>query len=305
MHSYMLCGWRTLSEIPLTGVSPLLNDAGTFDVVIRVATGSSPLAKVNGRFVFQHSADISLIKIEDVADFEIKRGRQIRVWPAAGVTQKDIEIFLFGQAWATLCHQRGILPLHASAIVTGKGITGFSGHSGAGKSTTAALLASLGYELITDDILPVSFNSNSIPGAWPFLRRLKLHLDPIEQLAFTPAEMVSETLDKEKYFVHPKQTGNNEWSRLERLSLLENDVTDVRAPIEQITGAEAVRALVDQTYHFKFILDTRCFGDHLAFCTQLASKILIYRLRRTPLNDAGEKFGSLICGHLERAPALR
>ena len=123
-----------------------------------------------------------------------------------------------------------MLPLHASAIVTGKGITAFAGHSGAGKSTTAALLNSLGYELIADDILPVSFNQNSIPGAWPYLRRLKLHRDPIIQLAFTPTEMVSETLDKEKYFVRPKRTGDDKWRRLERLYLLENDVTDFARP---------------------------------------------------------------------------
>jgi hypothetical protein len=237
--------------------------------------------------------------MENVADFEIRGGRQIRVWPAAGATQKDIEIFLFGPAWATLCHQRGMLPLHASAIVTGKGITAFAGHSGAGKSTTAALLNSLGYELIADDILPVSFNQNSIPGAWPYLRRLKLHRDPITQLAFTPTEMVSETLDKEKYFVRPKRAGDDKWRRLERLYLLENDVTDPDVPIEQLTGADAVHALVDQTYHFNFIFDTRRFGDHLAFCRRLASKVLIYRLRRSPLGDAGKKLGSVICAHLE------
>ena len=91
--------------------------------------------------------------------------------------QKDIEILLFGPVWAALCHQRGLLPLHASAIVTRGGIAAFAGHRGAGKSTTAALLSLLGYELVTDDVLPVSFNQNSVPGAWPYLRRLKLQSD--------------------------------------------------------------------------------------------------------------------------------
>jgi len=218
---------------------------------------------------------------------------------------KDIEIFLFGPAWATLCHQRGTLPLHASAIVTGTGITAFAGHSGAGKSTTGALLSSLGYELIADDILPVSFNQDSIPGAWPYLRRLKLHRDPINQLALSATEVVSETLDTEKYFVRPRHTGDDKWRRLERLYLLEHDVIDSHVPIEQITGADAVRALVDQTYHFNFILGTRRFGDHLAFCTRLASKIPVYRLRRPqlPLVDAEKKLASLIRAHLQEAGA--
>jgi hypothetical protein len=272
-----------------------VDDEGNPDVTIEVATGRSPMAKSASRFAFQHTPECSFIRIEGVADFEVRGARQIRVWPAVGTTQKEIEIFLLGPAWATLCHQRGMLPLHASAIVTGTGITAFSGHSGTGKSTTAALLGSLGYELIADDILSVSFNHDSIPGAWPYLRRLKLHQDPIIQLALPLGERVSETLDKEKFFVHPKRAGDHKWRRLERLYLLENDVTNSSSPIKQITGADAVRALVDQTYHFKFIIDTRRLGDHLAFCTLLASKILIYRLRRSP----GEKLRSLIQAHVE------
>ncbi len=299
-HSYMICGWRTHSEVPLTGVPPLVTDAGNLDVVIQIASGHSPISKAQSRFTFQHSTECSLMRIRDVADFEISEGRQIRIWPAVGATQKDIEIFLYGPAWATLCHQRGTLPLHASAIVTGKGITAFAGHSGAGKSMTAGLLNSFGYELIADDILPVSFDRNSIPGAWPYLRRLKLHRNPIIKLALTPGERVSETLDKDKYFVYPNRAADDRWRSLERLYLLENDVTGSHPPIEQIAGADAVRALVDQTYHFSFILATRRVGDHLAVCARLASEILIYRLRRSPFNDE-KKLSSLICAHLEDA----
>jgi hypothetical protein len=118
-----------------------------------------------------------------------------------------------------------------------------------------------------------------IPGAGS-LRRLKLHLDPITQFGLTPTETVSENLDNEKYFVRPERTGEDKWRRLQRLYLLENDVRASGAPLEQITGAEAVRVLVDQTYHFSFVLGTRRFGDHLEFCTRLASKIFIYRLRQ-------------------------
>jgi hypothetical protein len=303
IHPYVLCGWRTRSEIPLTGVPTSTNNRESLDVVIEIANGRSPITNSAGRFVFQHSAECSLIRIKDIADFEIGEGRQIRVWPAPRAAYKDIEIFLFGPAWATLCHQRGMLPLHASAIITKKGITAIAGHSGSGKSTTAAVLTSLGYELIADDILPVSFNQHSIPGAWPYIQRLKLHRDLILQLAFTATELVSETIDKEKYFVRPKRTGENKWSRLERLYVLESDITASHFSIEEITGADAVSALVDQTYHFNFILGTRRLGEHLAFCTRLASKIPIYRLRHSPVSDERKMLGSLICAHIEGAGA--
>src|SRR5262245_65922798 len=110
MHAYMLCGLRTHSEIPLTGVPTLANDAGNLDVAIQVASGSSSMAKSLSGFVFHHTTECSLIRIEDIADFEIRDGRQIRVWPAAEAKQKDMEIFLFGPEWVNLCLQRGVLP---------------------------------------------------------------------------------------------------------------------------------------------------------------------------------------------------
>ena len=258
-----------------------------------------PCSKCSRRI--EHSFLRSYIRIDNVADFEITEGREIRVWPATGAAQKDIEIFLLGPAWATLCHQRRILPLHASAIATETGIIALAGHPGAGKSTIAAMLSTLNHELIADDILPVGFNEDLIPGAWPYLRRLKLHRDLITRLAFTPAEKVSENLDKDKYFVHPKFRGADKWRRLERIYLLEKDVTGSHYLIEPLTGADAVRALVDQTYHFDFILGTRQFGEHLAFCARLASKVAIYRLRWTPLSALTGEFGSLIHQHLKGA----
>ena len=98
------------------------------------------------------------MRIKSVADFEVIKGRQICIWPATQATQKDIEIFLLGPVWATLCHQRQILPLHASAISTEDGVVAFAGHSGAGKSYLAALMTSLGFKLVADDILPISLN---------------------------------------------------------------------------------------------------------------------------------------------------
>jgi hypothetical protein len=86
--------------------------------------------------------------------------------------------------------------------------------------------------------------------------------------------------------------------RLDRVYLLEIDPTCPHVSIDQINGAEAVRALIDQTYHFNFILDSGRVRDHLALCAYLASKITVYRLRRSPSVRAGIELGSIICAHL-------
>src|SRR5262249_35426023 len=190
-------------------------DGESVNIVIQLLSVNSPLARSSDRSnwaIFEHSIERSLISIEGIADFEVSCGQRISVWPAAGATKKDIELFLFGPVWATLCHQRGLLPLHASAIMTNRGIAAFAGHSGAGKSTLAAYMGAFGYELVTDDILPLSFGQDTAPGAWPYLRRLKLRGNPITQLSLTATETVSERLDKEKYFVRPEFAADDKWS---------------------------------------------------------------------------------------------
>ena len=279
-RAYNLCGWQTVSEIPFTGVRPLASDCRGADVTIQIASGRSPIRGSARGPVFDHSAECSLIRIENAADFLVSDGRQIDIWPAVGAARKDIEIFLCGPVWAALCHQRGILPLHASAVLTGRGVVAFAGHPGAGKSTTAAAMASLGYPLVADDIVPISLNGNSLPGAWPYLCRLKLHMSAIDEIGLTATEPVGDSLDKDKFFVVPRRRAARRWRRLERIYLLENDPTWSRISIERIDGAEVARALIDQTYHFQFILGTRCLGDHLAFCAAVAGKTPMYRVRR-------------------------
>jgi hypothetical protein len=297
----MLGGWRIRSDIPFAGVRPLRRGEDA-DITISIAPGDSPaVAKNFGQDVIEHSGEGWLIKIRGIADYEIIAGRQIRIWPAAGVAQKDIEIFLFGLAWATLCHQRGLLPLHASAISTRRGIVAFAGRSGAGKSTTAAWMTSLGHDFVTDDMLPISFDRNGIPGARPYLRRFKLQADPITRLSLTPMEIVSETRDNEKYFVPAKNVAEDKWHRLDRIYVLDTGSAESQARIEQITGADSVRALVDHTYYLDYVLDSRRFGDHLALCTRLALKVPVYRLRLPPLLRADACLQTLIGAHVGNA----
>jgi hypothetical protein len=191
------------------------------------------------------------------------------------------------------------LPLHASAITTKQGITAFAGPSGAGKSTTATLMGLLGYELVSDDMLPISFNQQEVPGAWPCQRRLKLQSGPIAQLALVPAELVSESLAGGKYFVCPKSVADDKWAKIDRIYLLESDSAFSRDSIAKIAGAEAARALIDHTYYLDFVTDSRRFRDHLALCTRLAAKVPVYRLHLSPSSRIDTRLRSLICMHLE------
>jgi hypothetical protein len=72
-------------------------------------------------------------------------------------------------------------PLHATAVLTDRGVVAFLGNSGDGKSTLAALFVQHGCKLVTDDMLVLERDS----GRWlvqPGPPRLKLYRDMADHL---------------------------------------------------------------------------------------------------------------------------
>ena len=71
------------------------------------------------------------------------------------LTSDDAVVYLLGPVLGFVMRLRGIVPLHASAVMIRSGAVAFLGQAGAGKSTTAGALAALGYRVLSDDLLPL------------------------------------------------------------------------------------------------------------------------------------------------------
>ena len=83
-------------------------------------------------------------------------GSLVEAWwnpPLAGVDAAD---YLLGSVLAFVLRLRGAVPLHASAVVIDERAVLFAGAAGAGKSSTAAAFALLGYPVLSDDIVVVA-----------------------------------------------------------------------------------------------------------------------------------------------------
>lgn len=87
-----------------------------------------------------------------------------------------------------IAYQRGLLPLHASAIDTGEACVAFCGGSGAGKSTLAAALAQAGYPLLCDDLV-MAHPDGGGSVVWPAIMRPKLTQHSIDLLGGAVAEL--------------------------------------------------------------------------------------------------------------------
>ena len=93
-------------------------------------------------------------------------------WDEERSTLEDTTAYLLGSILGIILRLRGTISLHASAIVVNGQAIAIVGGSGAGKSTTAAAFAELGYPILSDDVVPlVKQGSNYwVQPAYPRLR---------------------------------------------------------------------------------------------------------------------------------------
>jgi hypothetical protein len=82
-------------------------------------------------------------------------GKNIWCVPPPGTAVEDTATYLTGPIFSFVLRLRGVLAFHASAVQVGGVALVIAGPHGAGKSTTAAALASYGCPIVTDDVLRV------------------------------------------------------------------------------------------------------------------------------------------------------
>ena len=183
---YALCGWRVASAIALPDLPRWSSDARVPDVTI--VLGEVPImdAPVFQTALVQIDAQgRARFGMDAVADYLVARGAQITVAPRTALEDPAIRLFLLGSGLGFLCHQRGVLPLHAaSAVVDGSAIC-FAGASGSGKSTLIDAFARRGYAILSDDVSPLD-TSDGASRILPSLRRIRMWRDSLVNAGWSP-----------------------------------------------------------------------------------------------------------------------
>lgn len=110
---------------------------------------------------------------DDDAEFLIDaRGTEVWArWPET-LTIDDVGPYIAGPILGFVLLLRGVTSLHASAVVVDDQAVAFLGPPGAGKSTTAAAFARLGFPVLSDDIVALEDHEESflVNSGYPWLR---------------------------------------------------------------------------------------------------------------------------------------
>jgi energy-coupling factor transporter ATP-binding protein EcfA2 len=294
-----------MSDFPLIGVHACHDEAADDDAVM-IRRGSIPDGSDSAAAMFREGRHIAgsngkevLLDFPNVGRFLVRDGNEILVESAPGSDEGEVRAYLFGTAFGVLCHQRGIAPLHASAIDTADGCVAFVGPSGAGKSTLVAALARLGHEVIADDVCFLQLDSKGNLGVRPGIGRIRLWEEAIHALGCAGPGVEREMHGYNKYFVPVRQLQNPfEHRRLHRVYEL-HPTPNGASTMTPLHGTAAVEVLMQNIYRLGL---AECLGYKpraFAVCAAAARDVPVFRFSRPKDFTALEKAVEFLVAHLQ------
>lgn len=272
MFSYLAYGLGVHSALPLPEF--VCAEAGC-DVTIQLDTQApffpSPLPPERYLTVTQEEAILSLAQ---VGTFRVCHGKEIWVTPAAEADEALLRLYITGTLMALLLYQRGLLPLHASAVEIQGEAVAFLGESGWGKSSLAAALHQRGHRILTDDVTAVDIKTIP-PQVYPAFPQLKLHPKTAASLGYDrePLLMLHPLEEKRGFrFAHHFSAT---LSPLQAIYLLDEGP---RQHIDPVDKQMAIVELIRHSYPTRLLQQGS--SAHFLHSVALVQQVPIYRLVR-------------------------
>jgi hypothetical protein len=274
----------------------LLEIEGEADITIR-------FGQVNHAAVIQNNfGDYFAGEIVDIAKFSLERGCQVTIDPVPGVDEDILRTVLLGPVLCILLRQRGLLVLHASAVnIEGQAVA-FMGGSGWGKSTLATAFHTQGYEVLTDDVMPIQMDSG-YPLVFPAYPQFKVWKDAIVSLGHNTDNLSPIFKDAPKLSYKFSHGFRQTPLKLYRIYLL--DKGDEHK-ISEIHPQEAFVNLVRHSRAIASVTHQEFVTQHLKLSTELIEHVSFRLFTRKPsLEDVPELVNIIVNDVVENIDALK
>jgi hypothetical protein len=293
---YAYAGLLVASEIPLPEWSPfeVAEHAGDPDVVISVEEDPSDPDFPPGGDRRVITAGEHRFRVPGVGYFRVHKGREIVVAPARGVALHQLRPWLLGSAWGSLCYQRGLFLIHASAVLVGAEAVLFCARAKGGKSTMAAQLHTMGHPLLSDDLGNLDIPADGPPTLYPSAPRLKLWSDTLDELGWSIEHLEPDHTRAGKF--HVMRTANNfvRPAPVRGIYLLEWGELGMR----RLSGLTALRRFLSASIYRTGLLESAGrLAQHSRGSITLLQRVPVWEVRRPRDLSAMGKTADLLAGH--------
>lgn len=211
--------------------------------------------------------------------FLVREGSDVAIHPDPHRAHAEVAQALAGIVMGVLLHQRGQLPLHASAVAHGKNGILLLGRRGAGKSTLAAHLHQRGYRVLCDDYCALDLSEEGPIRLMQGTRYLKLEREAVEGLGLAVQALIRLPTKKTKYrYPIDDDTTGNSPARLRAIVLLASGDRDV---IEPVGSVHALHLLWRFIYRRGYLKGLGLIDAHFRLCSQVAATVPVWQLKRS------------------------
>ena len=300
--TYSVFGLQLSSNLPIPELIPENTSASNPDVILHMAASPYTAGEISSdpetltyTSAYTDEAGQPALRIWKIADGDLLRlayydGMQFWMnrkgtelwaqWPN-NLKIEDTATYLLGPVLGLLLRLRGVTCLHASAVAVADHAIAFVGSEGAGKSTTAALLAQKGCAVISDDVVALIERERSfyVYPAYPYLC---LWPDSVAMVYGREKELPSFSPSWDKRLL--SLAGNDLRFESQTLPLgaifvLGQRVSAGDAPfLERLTPREGLLALVANSYATN-LLDKEMRAREFEFLGRMLGSVPIRRLR--------------------------
>ncbi|WP_160726047.1 aldolase [Bacillus sp. USDA818B3_A] len=277
--AYTGFGLKILSNIELPELVPHLPHQNRADVTIKRVDLKQLWNRSSNNQCFIFEGNRILFKVPDTGIFLVDEGKTIMVSPDAEADEGLIRLFILGTCMGAILMQRKILPLHGSAIAINGKAYAFVGESGVGKSTLASAFIKKGFQIISDDIIPVLLSNNSKPIVIPSYPQQKLWQESLNQFGMELNNFHPLYARESKYSI-PVQTNfysdNLPLGGVFELVIGEEE----KIEIQPIKGLERFHTLYRNTYRNLFLKPLGLIDWHFTTSTKLINQLPLYQVIR-------------------------
>jgi len=273
-HAYSVYGLRIHTEMACPGLPFDPQPDGNPDVTIRMLppVHAAPGWLENG--YYEVRPGVFRLEIKGVGRYLVEDGSRISIEPMEGSSADEVRLFLLGSVMGALLYQRGLFPLHGSAVETRWGAMIFVGAQGVGKSTLAAQFYGRGYRLLSDDVCAVTTRLGMLQ-VLPALAQLRLCADAYERI---------DSLQKAHFHVDKFVIPLNESYcpnpvPLKAIHVLA-DQEDGDPQFKVLCGFDRVQRLLENLYRPQFLQGQETQSDLMRLAGQIAQKASIVTVSR-------------------------
>lgn len=273
-YRYAAYGLHFKTEIPCPEL-PLAGSGEAPCVSVRFGCLARP-PELDGEATYRTRPGELLLRLDGVATFRVTEGREIVIDPDAGADESAVRLFLLGSCLGALLQQRGLLTLHASAILTESGAVLFAGPPGIGKSTLAHHFWTRGFPSVTDDLCALDTHDDGRISVLPGYPQSKLWSDALSHFGIQESSLRRVRGGTSKFAVRLDRQFTDRPVELAAVVLLES-AAQSSASCEILPGLEGFQSLVESTYRREFLVGLGLLEQHFELVATVARAVPVAR----------------------------